>query len=321
MRFLRADEYLKVLLATIPQASMRVVIHAMDIGWGKAPEQLLPLLCAAAQRGVEVRLVGDIYTRFNARSHRRRPPGASWVRILEIQKQLQTAGAEVTYIGKLGLNPFAGRTHSKITLVDNTVYTFGGVNFTDDSFQNADYMLSMTDPILADRLYRLVRHIEKDQLTLPDLEEDLGGQATLLFDGGTPKQSIIYETACALVKRAKKVYYVSQMCPSGTLAKNLVATDNECYFIKARQADIPANLALMFDQRRYGITNRYQGSRYIHAKFILTEDKNGSKHIVSGSNNFSWRGVAYGTKEIAVHSTDPQLWDSFYNFLQTEIKQ
>lgn len=320
MRFLSAPDYYQALRHCLPKASQRIIIHAMDIRWGPHIEVFVPLLVAAAKRGVEVRIVGDMYSRFQANMPQLRRSGSNnWTYVSGINQQLQAAGVQVTFVGKIGINPFSGRTHSKITLVDDRIFTFGGVNFTDGSFGNTDYMLDMTDAILADRLHRLVKAIEKDEGPLSDLEEQLGGTATLLFDGGKPKSSVIYETACKITASAQKIYYVSQMCPSGQLAKNIKATANECYFIKPRQADPPANLALIVDQARYKIKNHYQGERYIHAKFILTEDKNGSRHIISGSNNFSWRGIAYGTKEIAVHSTDSTLWESFYTFLQQQI--
>jgi cardiolipin synthase A/B len=321
MGFLPSSAYYKALLKGVESAQKRIIIQAMDVRWGPRLEELVPLLEQAAQRGVEVRIIGDAYSKFQATMpHIARGASPSWRHINAINERLRSYHAHITYTGKVGLNPFAGRTHSKITILDDRVYTFGGINFTDDSFQNTDYMLEIDDPLLANRLYRLVRNIEQgSRRPLPDLEEQLGGEATLLFDGGTPKSSIIYDTACKIVSTAVRVYYVSQMCPSGPLAKKITATNNACYFIKARQADPPANFALLVDKARYKITNRYQGSKYIHAKFILTEDRNGSKHVLSGTNNFSWRGVAYGTREIAVHSTDPALWQSFYAFLQHEI--
>jgi hypothetical protein len=324
MHFMTAEEYYKALLVGIAGARTRIVIHAMDVRWGPHTEVFVSLLIAAAERGLDVRIVGDMYSKLKANQPRMRRAhsGRNWRSVSELNDRLRAKGVHVTYVGTLGLNPFAHRTHSKITLIDDRIFTFGGVNFSDTSFLNTDYMLEMNDTILADRLYRLVRSIEKNEhQPLPDLEEQLGGSATLLFDGGTPKTSVIYETACKITASARKVYYVSQMCPSGRLAKHITATDNECYFIRPNQADLPANFALMLDKARFKIKNRYVGEPYIHAKFILTEDKNGTKHLISGSNNFSWRGIAYGTKEIAVHSTDPVLWQRFYDFLQTEVKR
>jgi len=323
MRFLRAADYAAALAASIPNARKRVVINAGGFLWGDKLSIFIPLLKNAAARGVEVRVVADVYSKFVARMphpNRAQNTTYSWTRITAINDELKQAGAHISYVGRLGINPFSRRMHSKITIVDDRVFTFGGVNFADDMHSNHDYMLDMRDPILADRLHRLIRDIEKNRPgPMPDLDEQLGGTATLLFDGGTPGKSVIYDTACSAVSTAKKVYFVSQMCPSGRLANLLNATDNECYFIRPKQADPPANFALALDQWRFRVKNRYTAPRYIHAKFILTEDKNGSKHIISGSNNFSWRGVAYGTKEIAVHSTEPALWQQFYDFLQQDI--
>lgn len=320
--FTPANDYFEALLAKIPKAKKRIIINAMTIMWGARTEQLVPMLVAAAKRGVEVRIVGDIYSKFYAMTPRpNRSPVPSWKHIESVTAELQTAGVSVTYIGRpLGLNPFKKRCHTKIIIIDDYVYSFGGINFGDDSFLNHDYMLGVDNQKLADRLYTLVREIEADRkLPMKDAREQLSEADEMLFDGGTFKQSVIYETACDVVAEAEKVYYVSQMCPSGKLAELITATDNECYFIRPSQADPPAQFDLAWDALRYRVNNRYKGATYIHAKFILTVGRDGTKHLVSGSNNFNWRGIKYGTKEIALHSTDPELWQTFYTFLCTEV--
>lgn len=321
MTFMPAASYFDALMTGIPRAQKRIVIHAMIIWWGPHNEQLVPLLIDAAKRGVEVRFVGDIYSKFQALMPRlSRPAGSSWQHTVEVNDRLKKAGVRITYTGKVGLNPYKNRCHSKITLIDDHIYTFGGINFSDDSFENHDYMLEMHDASFAEELYTLVSTLEQSpKQSLPDHRQPIGNDATLLFDGGTPGTSAIYETACDIVARAKKVYFVSQMSPSGKLAKLLTETDYECYLIRPSQAEPPANLELAWNTLRYGIKNRYTGEQYIHAKFILTENHDDSKHIISGSNNFSWRGVKYGTKEIAIHSTNPELWQDFYTFLQQKI--
>ena len=323
VRLVTASDYYQSLVISIPKATRLVVIHAMNLLWGPQTEVLVPLLQGALKRGVEVRIVGDYYSKFQANRpkfvHRGRATNLpKWAHTRAINYRLEGDGAHVTYVGKIGLNPFKGRCHSKITIIDDLVYAFGGVNFSDDAFQNHDYMLETRDPALAQQLYKLVLEVEKDQ-KFDDIREKINGQTTLLYDGGQPGKSIIYETACDIVAKAKKVYYVSQMCPSGQLAKSLEKTDYSCYFIRPSQADTPANLALVLDKARSGIKNLYKGKGYIHAKLILCEYADGSKHLISGSNNYSWRGIAYGTKEIAVHSTDSKLWDALYEFIQQEI--
>lgn len=315
-----ASDYYQELLRELPKAKHRVLLHAMNILWGPATELLIPALEEALKRGVEVRIVGDYYSKFQANRPQFARTNAvpKWAHTRAINYRLLDKGAQITYVGKLGLNPFKGRSHSKVTLIDDIAYSFGGVNFSDDAFENHDYMLKSTDPTLADRLYALVCDIEKDE-KMDDRCEQINSDTVLLFDGGKPGTSIIYETACDLVAKSSKVYFVSQMCPSGKLATAIGKSSYSCYFIRASQADPPANFALMFDKARYHIKNSYTGKGYIHAKFILTEFADGSKHLITGSNNFSWRGIAYGTKEIAIHSTDERLWHTLYSFMQQEI--
>lgn len=319
--FTPSASYYNDLLRHIPSARKRVVIHSMALYWGKHTAPIARLLEDALKRGIEVRIVGDIYCKFELRTRPFMETGSySWSKTAAINKQLQDLGAHVSYIGKIGINPFKNRCHSKVTLIDDHLWTFGGINFTDRSFENYDYMLHTKNAALADQLYALVRKIEENLSTpFPDTSDPIDPQNTMLFDGGTPGRSIIYETASALAADAKKLYLVSQMCPSGILADRINATDNECYFVTPLQTATPNNIGILLDQARYKIKNLYKKDTYIHAKFILTIDSRGKKHLLSGSNNYSWRGVAYGTKEIALHSTDHKLWDTFYEYMQREI--
>jgi cardiolipin synthase A/B len=320
LSLITAAEYYEALLNGIPKAKKRIVVHAMGVLWGPRTEILLPLLYNALERGLEVRLVGDIYSKFvaNVPKLHRGDGTPRWSHTLAVNTELRARGAHITYVGRLGFNPFKGRCHSKVTLIDDTVFSFGGVNFSSGSFDNHDYMLTATDAKLAERLYLLIRDVEKDQ-RLIDFNESLDKNTKLLFDGGTPDSSAIYDEICNIVAGSAKVYYVSQMCPSGRLAKLITATENHCYFNRSSQAEPPLNMALPVERLFHRITNLYKGKTYIHAKFILCEGKDGSKRLVSGSNNFSWRGVAYGTKEIAISSSDPNLYQQFYGYLQQEI--
>lgn len=321
MRFVPATEYYEQLVLRIPKAKKRVVIHAMVVLWQPPQtEKILGLLYDALERGVEVRIVGDMYSKFQANMPKfvRGTKSPKWGYNLAHNSTLQSKGAHIKYVGKLGFNPYKQRCHSKITIIDDVSYTFGGVNFSADSLTFYDYMLECDSQKLADRLYLLVRDIEQYP-RLADVTEKIDTNSTLLFDGGTPGDSVIYDAACDIIANAKKVYYVSQMSPSGRLAKLIAQTDNECYFTRPTQADPPTSLSILVDSARYGITNKYKGKMYIHAKCILCEGKDGSKWLISGSNNFSWRGIAYGTKEIALLSSDPALWQTFYEYIQREI--
>jgi cardiolipin synthase len=320
MQLITAPNYYRALQAGIPKAKKRIIIHAMGILWGPKTEMLIPPLLDAAKRGVEVQVVGDIYSKFITympRPFREKLP--PWSRVRAGNDKLRAGGVNVTYVGSLGPNPFKRRCHTKWTIIDDLVYSFGGINIAEDSFTNHDYMLETRNGHLADYLNALTEQIATGASILPDHTKQLTARTTILFDGGTPGASIIYDTACDIVAQAKKVYFVSQMCPSGRLARLINARDNECYFVRPGQTEFPANLALVRDRSRFRVINRYRGKTYIHAKFILTEGSDGQRHFIGGSNNFSRRGVDYGTKEIAVHSTDPQLWQQLYDFMQKQI--
>lgn len=305
MQLLNTREYYNDLQKTFAEANHRIVVTAMLVTKDPTTTPLLEELLAAAKRGVQVAIVVDVFTKFHENSQR-------WQETLAFFTLLESAGAKIVIIGKLGLHPYAGRCHIKATIVDNTVYSFGGVNFDRTAFGFADYMLKTHQMQLADELYALIDLLGTPRL--PDHKTSLSHHHTLLFDGGRPGKSIIYETACRLARHARNIYYVSQMCPSGELAKIFAAKNTACYFNRVAQTGFPGNFALAFDQQRFGITNLYNHQTYIHAKFILFENADGSRELLSGSHNFSWRGVAYGTKEIALHSTDPDLWHQLYSF-------
>jgi cardiolipin synthase len=301
----------------------------MVIAWTPGQDKLVPLLLDAVGRNVEVTIIGDSYTRFwlmfwgNPIWKRRGE--SQWQKTVNYNKELIKAGAHVVYVGKIKANPFAGRCHSKITIIDDAVFSFGGVNLGDVDLSSAseannDYMLTATDTGLADQLYTIVQAIDKNQLVLPNVSTVLDERTTLLFDGGTPKDSVIYDTACHLAARAKKIYYVSQFPPSGRLGYLVSQKPNECYFNPAGKLDFPLSIPFSIDAMRYKLTNNYRKDQYLHAKFMLIEDEDGSKHLISGSNNFSWSGISFGTKEIAIYSTNEELWQDLFTYLEERVR-
>jgi phosphatidylserine/phosphatidylglycerophosphate/cardiolipin synthase-like enzyme len=310
-------DYLVQLQQRIPQAKRRVVVSAMIVRSGPQTRETLKSIIAAATRGVKVHVLGDSFT-LHAASNSGLSP-AEFKKVCqdtqELFAQIKQAGGTATWVGKIGLNPYKGRYHAKITVIDDEVYTFGGINFCDDRSASIDYMLRRTDATLADYLEQLVADNARN-LPASDIELPLSNTMSLLFDAGLPGHSIIYERACELAKRAHTITYISQMCPSGALAKALNQTKTTYFFNRPQQSgfSVPA-LGQLVDAARGHIKNSYEGSAYVHAKLILYDMKDGTKALVSGSHNFSWRGVAFGTKEIALCSTDPGLWNQLHELV------
>jgi len=316
MRLLASQDYYQELLTVIPKAQRRLVLAAMIMAEGEATHRLLEAADEAAQRGVAVHIMLDVYTRHILA---RTPKMARWRTTKAMLARLASHGARVTYYGRIGFNPVAGRCHIKATVVDDVGYSFGGVNVSDISFENTDFMMAFEDATVADRLVRLVETVADDAPQI-DLDERLDERNSLLYDAGRPRSSIIYERACELTAQAQAVYYVSQWVPSGRLAAHLSRIkDSHYYFNRPQNMLPPGSMMSVFDSARFKGRNRYHRSNYIHAKFMLFELPNGAKHIIAGSNNFSWFTVAFGTKEIALHSTDDVLWESLRRFIDDRI--
>lgn len=315
---LEAQDYYQALLDEIPKAKKRIVLAAMVILWGPRTAPIFIMLKDAISRGVKVTILLDTYTRLpylygatprSSRQHRVR-------QTLRTLEDLAREGAMVHAFGKIGFPPYKGRCHIKVTIIDDDVYSFGGVNLLDHNLDTTDFMLHGKKDELADCLNQLVERIMGSRPPLPNGAVPLSEQSTVLFDGGQPKQSLIYDKACELTAHAKRVFFFSMMAPSGELAHLLNEIDSTLYFNRPEQMLPIDSLGQAYDQQKYRLTNAYKGREFIHGKFMLFELLGGQRAVLSGSHNFSYRGVGFGTQEVALHSTDPSLWDKLHAYLK-----
>lgn len=306
-----ARDYYSRFLQLIPSAKHQIVLSAMTVRAGPLSGKILREMVAAARRGVAVHVLADVFCQHLVNRPNyldRKGFKAECATTRELLNEIHALGGTVDWVGRMGLNPYAGRYHAKVSVVDEHVFSFGGVNFCDDAFGNIDYMLHAHDAALAAKLRRLIADNGKG-LPAADIELPVDTQDTILFDAGQRGVSIIYERACELAAKAAKITYISQMCPSGRLGELIKQTQNTCYFNRPSQTGVrPDSVAQYWDNWRTGLTNHYESEQYLHAKCILYELKDGTKAVISGSHNFSWRGVAFGTKEIALYSTNPETW-------------
>ncbi len=315
------EAYYQTLIHAIPLAQKRITIASMLLLAEKRVGHILALLEQAIERGVSVTLLFDNGA---LRSHfiYQIDEGSTRKTVLRdtfaTLETLAAKGATVYPFSKSRLHPYRGRCHVKITILDDTVYSFGGINMMDGGFRSTDFMLSQVYPAAANILTDLVEQIGTQGPPLLNRDPSIA-QGSILFDGGEPHHSIIYERACELTLQAKHVTFVSQMTPSGRLGQLLSKTDATCYFNRPEQMTAPQSWGQIFDQQRYRITNSYTRAEYIHAKCMLFELPSGQHVVLTGSNNFSYRGVAYGTQEIALCSTDPRLYESLDEFIRKTI--
>lgn len=313
-RVLVAGAYLRELVREVNRAKYRVLIVTLLISYDHETVHLFEALVRALRRGVEVCIIVDgYYTRvyFAGRQQRIRKT----MQALELLRELR---ATVHLFGRSSINPFKGRCHSKFVIIDDSVYGFGGVNISDKAVRNNDYMLRWINAGLADRLHVLCATIRSDG-THPDESVVLDEHSTVLIDGGNPGESIIYQQACELVRQSRRVYYVSQFCPTGPLARQLFETNANYYFNRCSQAGMHIGAMLAVDKVISGIRTSYRDKKYLHAKFLLAERDDGSRVVLTGSHNFKQQGIKYGTKEIALYSTDQRLWDQLFSYLLSDV--
>src|SRR5688500_11049887 len=152
-QLLDAVSYVADLTARVSTAKKRIIITSMIINDDPSTNALIVALMGAARRGVAVDVMFDTFTfrefggYFNPfRRLKKRSREA-----IATMRRLQDAGASVTTLGKnMVINPFAGVTHIKWSVVDSDCYAFGGVNLYHEGVRDAvDYMIRIDDAMLA----------------------------------------------------------------------------------------------------------------------------------------------------------------------------
>jgi phosphatidylserine/phosphatidylglycerophosphate/cardiolipin synthase-like enzyme len=320
LTLLDGHQYHHELLAWLPRAKQRIVMAALNIAAGPRMNQVFEQLEAATARGVDVHILVDTYTktRFGWSEN-------DWQhqigQVVADLKRLEQCGVRVSWVGPTReINPFAHRCHLKMTIIDDRIYSFGGINLTDGAFEVVDYMTVTTNQAAAGRLVQAVEAVSRDAFGPDDVSWALNETSTVMIDAGQPGRSLIYDRACELAGQAKRVIYVSQYVPGPRLARPLRRTDTQFFYNRPGQTGFPFSTAQTVGQAVYGLRNQYQHDRYIHAKFILFEMADDSKTSLAGSHNFSAYGVMFGTKEIALESKDESLWQQLYQFWSNNLK-
>ncbi len=317
-------DYLEDACDRIGRAQKRVLILAMTFSEDKSTIPLMEALIAAAKRGVRVEVTADVFTYgdaagkffplfyFNKKARR----------LTKMRKKLRNSGVHFWWLGRAHPFIFGGRTHSKWCIVDDTVYSFGGINIHAEALENTDYMLKIQDEALAnelDNLQRRIEHEDKSGKITSGSHKFKHKEDTVFIDGGMMGSSIIYRRVCALAKQSKSVLLVSQYCPTGKLSRILKNKEAKLYF-NLPPKDTPRNwfligVGMLFSQNK----TLYNRTGYLHAKFIIFEMPNGEKVAVSGSYNFAFISVLFGTREIAIETRNPKTINQLEKFFQEHV--
>lgn len=325
-KLLLPDDYVKTATKQIAKAKHHIAFVSMIVTDDHRTDQLIDALVAAAQRGVRVEVAADTFTfgEFGGHLKPLKYYSEQSRHAKKMSKELKKAGAKFTWVGRFSTAPFSGRNHMKCLVVDDIVYSFGGINMDSASLGNVDYMFEIKDKQLALELRDdIARIIEADgkNFAYRSHEFSFGKLSKVLIDGGLQTDSIIYRRACQLAKDAGEILFVSQYCPTNKLSRIMKQKNARLYFNSPKRANNGFNGALIRINMFFsGNKSLYTKNSYLHAKFIIFTMPDGNKIALTGSHNFTYIGVLTGTREIALETENPKIITQLEDFFKKHVK-
>lgn len=315
--------YVRDVARHIRLAKTRVSLLSMVVADDASTDELIDALSEAAERGVDVEVSADIFTygELGGFFFPTRYRTVQSRKTTHMSKRFIKSGVKFTWLGRSRATLFSGRTHIKWCMVDDTVYSFGGVNLYQKGIECNDYMFKIDDKTLADKLideyHRLARADAGDYSYRSHSFKH--GDDTVLIDGGFVGDSIIYRRACKLAAEATHVILVSQYCPTGKLSGLLKKTNSQLYFNPPSNAFNLSRAVIRVGMFFSGHKTLYTKSRYLHAKFMIFDMPDGRRVALTGSHNFVNAGVLLGTREIALQTENPHTINQLEDFLRNVV--
>lgn len=322
---LPAADYLPEATEAIKKAKKRVFFMALMITDDNVTDKFVDALGDAAERGVDVTVAADLFTYGELGGHF--VPIKFFTKesrsTTAMVRELKSKGVKFKWLGRFSATPFTGRTHIKALIIDDIVYSFGGINlYGKEVLSNIDYMFRCLDARLADDMVH-----EYTQITKADgknyayrSHKFSFGENIVLTDGGFQGDSIIYRRAVELAKQADSVLLVSQYCPTGKLSRILKQKDSRLYFNRPELAGYLNKLVIAVGAFFSGHKTLYTRDQYLHAKFIIFTMPGGGKIAITGSHNFVYAGVLLGTREIALETADPKIIKQLEQFFTRNVQ-
>lgn len=322
---LPATDYLPEATEAIKKAKDRVLFMALMITDDNFTDKFVDALGEAAERGVEVVVAADLFTYGELGGHF--VPIKFFTKesrsTTAMVRELKSKGVKFSWLGRFSATPFTGRTHIKALIVDDTVYSFGGINlYGKEVLSNVDFMFRCEDERLADDMVHECMQIAKaDGKNYAYRSHKFNyGDNFVLTDGGFQGDSIIYRRAVELARRADKILLVSQYCPTGKLSRVLKDKDAQLYFNRPELAGYLNRMVIAVGSFFSGQKTLYTRGSYLHAKFIIFTMPGGKKIALTGSHNFVYGGVLLGTREIALETSDPKIIKQLESFFKRNVK-
>lgn len=322
-KLVKSADLIKEVVKDIDRAQNRVCVISTLLTDDEATSPMIEALKNAGKRNVNVNVAGDIFTygeltggftpfkeykkKFNS--------------IRKLSKSLKKDGVKFIWLGKAKFFIFSGRTHTKWVVIDDIVYSFGGINLYKTGLETADYFFKFKDAEVAELLMKTYKNILKSDKTGSGYKSyrvhHEGGK--ILIDGGFMGDSLIYKRAVALAAKAKDITLVTQYAPYGKLAKNLKKANSTIYYNSPDNATFLNKMTIKFGKLRSGLSTSYTRPRYIHAKYIIYTMPDGKKVAITGSHNLVSGGGMLGTREIALETSNPKYIKQLEKYTKQEI--
>lgn len=230
--------------------------------------------------------------------------------------------------------PTMGRNHLKGVSIDDDTFYFGGLSYTVESRERADFMVKFKGE-MAQKLTEQLGNINSKE-SFDDYKMQLSEDTWLVVDGGKSGRSLIVDEAIDLVDHSRKsVYTTSYLFPDGKFSEACSAAhkrgnDTEVITARFRLEGPPIGFdhaswlinnlnELVFHAKRLDLPIVFHPTNIIHAKLLLVDGET----AVFGSHNMSDKGVKAGTREWSLFTTNQELVQNltrFYQDLRSEIK-
>ena len=322
--------YVDALTQSIAEKSHgdRIAVATMSLEPTEEPvNQLLNAMEQAAQRGAEVSLLVDGYAFLvDSESHQFGPLFVPFTTSIFTHRRktlacLAKAGAHVTVTNKpsrYASNPFAGRSHIKGAVINDTAY-IGGPNL--HNVDRVDAALEIPNAELADFVFASLKRLEKTGDARTAVQEGqtyFADGSSLLLDSGERQKSYIQSFARRLIASAQEddwLLFTTQFVPRGQILQDLAAAHERGVDVQAIFTPPSGKNAVMSASERFafhrlrktlpkGLVKKLilPSNKPVHAKVIATP-----RNVLVGSHNFDPRGIQFGTAEIAYACSSTEL--------------
>ncbi len=300
MRLLDNREFVEELHQALRSAERRVLVQVMTFDGDASGLAVADLMADAAGRGVDVRLLVDLYALRYVSDRPAKDPEvqAEAAETAAMFERLRAAGVTVTFTQPWGPVLLFGlsRNHKKLYVVDGHAYV-GGINISDHNFAWRDFMIRITDAATVEVLAEDFGRTERGErqslagsiITNAEIEpafKDIVNGAARSLVLASP-----YSLDIGIVKLLERA-----QAPDKTV---ITARENNFKLLRAAEPYIWGRLS------RSGVDLRTYPD-FFHARFLLADDDK----LLVGSSNFS-RHSFRCNQEVCLLITDTDIIADF----------